>query len=263
MAEEGHPKTFDNWLAGYFTGSPRTMGFPSSEIEKINSEQRRIFEKKVGERYNKLRSDFLTKERESIDKLQFRQTELDEIEYILLTDQQPYKGDSETEMPIGRKRIKLGHLNSIRDSYQKAVHGELDLTSIASPNQQINIPSMVALEACMVEAVAFSKFMKFLKDPSTQNNGEEFTTEEQDDLRSKIEEVLAKISAMKDELQSGQEIIFDEISDLRNLDIKKKKTWREVVRGKIMEFAIKKAGDPKFWEWLHKELTDSEIKLLN
>ncbi len=78
-----------------------------------------------------------------------------------------------------------------------------------------------------------------------------FSTDEKIDFHSKIDEVLKRIN----ELQSGQEVIYNEIDDLKtklNLD---KKTFLHVVKGKIFDMAIGHAIDSGNLTWIYEKLT--------
>lgn len=57
-------------------------------------------------------------------------------------------------------------------------------------------------------------------------------------------------------------LLFNEMDDIKNLSHLKKKTWGEVVRGKLLNMAMEKATDPKVLNWIHQELTDASFKLM-
>jgi hypothetical protein len=87
-----------------------------------------------------------------------------------------------------------------------------------------------------------------------------FDTSEKIEFDSRIDEVLTKLH----ELQIGQQVIFDEIEELKSMPNIKKKTMAEVVKGKIVDMAVKKALDPEILAWIYEKLVGEGIpKLLN
>jgi hypothetical protein len=96
-----------------------------------------------------------------------------------------------------------------------------------------------------------------------QRNGNDFFTEQElKNLHDKIDAILEDISQMKFEIQAGQEIIYDEFDDLKNLPALKKKTWHEVVLGKLLKLVLSNTISVELFHKVYKELTGDEIKLL-
>lgn len=94
---------------------------------------------------------------------------------------------------------------------------------------------------------------------STSQTQENFSEEEKVKVNEKIDEVLAKLH----ELQVGQEVIFNEIEELRNLLILDKKNWKQVLKGKLVDLGLGKIIDTDTLEWIYKKLTDENLNLLS
>lgn len=94
----------------------------------------------------------------------------------------------------------------------------------------------------------------------SKNNlsSEYFTVQEKAQQTSKIDEVLAKLN----ELQLGQEIIYNDIEELKNLPNLKKKNFNEVVKGKIVDWGLKKVLDPQTLKWIFNKITDEDLPKL-
>jgi hypothetical protein len=95
-----------------------------------------------------------------------------------------------------------------------------------------------------------------------QNRNDFFSKEELRNLHGKIDALLEHISQMKFELQTGQEIIYDEFADLKNLPALKKKTLDEIILGKLSKLVLSKVISIELFHKIYKELTGSDIKLL-
>ncbi|MGY5353642.1 hypothetical protein [Wenyingzhuangia sp. IMCC45467] len=79
------------------------------------------------------------------------------------------------------------------------------------------------------------------------------------EINEKIDTVLSKLS----ELGYGQEIIFNEIEELRTLSKKlNKKTWSQLVKGKVMDLALSQAINKETATFVYETLVDSAFKLL-
>ncbi|MFD0991339.1 hypothetical protein ACFQ1R_14625 [Mariniflexile jejuense] len=75
----------------------------------------------------------------------------------------------------------------------------------------------------------------------------------------KIDKVLKKL----EELGFGQEIIFNEIEELRGLSKKlNKKTWSQVIKGKVMDLALSELISKDIATFIYESLVDEKIKLL-
>lgn len=262
--------TFDRWMKGELTGLPRLYEkISSDDLRRINEEQQKVFDEKVSERLENLISKFKSKMAKSLDKAQLLEKEIESINYFLKTDDQPHKGAENDVMTMGTIRLPLYMIRGIREQYRNAVNGELDINNVLSPNQIINVGSGRTLERCMVDAVAYQKYVGFLESQGEQEDqgddeedGTYFTASELRDLHGKIETLLDEISQMKFELQTGQEVLYNEINDLRTLPALKKKTWVEIIRGKLFTLLLNKVITVELFHRIYRELTGSDIKLL-
>jgi hypothetical protein len=82
---------------------------------------------------------------------------------------------------------------------------------------------------------------------------DEFSTTERIQTNSKVDDVLQKLS----DLGLGQEILFEEINNLRehfNLD---KKNWVQLLKGKLVELGMEKVIDITVADMIFKTLTES------
>ena len=77
-------------------------------------------------------------------------------------------------------------------------------------------------------------------------------------MNEKIDFIIEKLT----ELGYGQNIIFDEFDELRNLYSKlPKKTWKQVLKGKLMDLALNKLISKETVVYVYKTLTDEILKL--
>lgn len=78
------------------------------------------------------------------------------------------------------------------------------------------------------------------------------------EIDNKLDQVLQHL----EKLGLGQEIIFNEIDELRNHTDLKKKNWKQLLKGKLIDISIAKITDNKTIEWIYKTLTDENFQLL-
>lgn len=89
--------------------------------------------------------------------------------------------------------------------------------------------------------------------PGDYKNTEEFSTEEKLKISDKIEEILEQLN----NVNLGQQILFEEINSLRehfNLD---KKSWVQLLKGKLFEMATEKVIELTVAEMIFKTITES------
>jgi hypothetical protein len=98
---------------------------------------------------------------------------------------------------------------------------------------------------------------------SSKDVGDEYITSDQlRTLNEKIDFVLEGLSTMKYELQTGQQVIYDEIEELKNLPALKKKNVYEIILGKLTKLAFDQLITKEVFHKIFKELTGTDIKLL-
>jgi hypothetical protein len=258
--------TFEKWIKGDLPGLPKLyQNIQLDELKKINAEQEKIFETKIRDRVVQLKNQFQSRMDKSLDQQQLLEKEIESLRYLLLTDNLPYKGAENEIMVFGSLQLPLYKIRCIRESYRDAVNGELEINHILSPNQKINVGSARAKEQCMVDAVSYKRYLDSLVQQSTKKDKDhdnEFTDDELASLHKKIDGILDMISQMKFELQSGQQVIFDEIEDLKSLPALKKKNWIEIVRGKLLSLVMSKVITVEVFHKIYRALTGDDIKLL-
>jgi hypothetical protein len=86
-----------------------------------------------------------------------------------------------------------------------------------------------------------------------------FTEAEKEDINSNIDKVLSRLN----ELQLGQEIVYNEIDELRNLLMLEKKNWRQLLKGKLVDLGLEKTLDTETLAWVYNSLTGENLNLLN
>ena len=80
-----------------------------------------------------------------------------------------------------------------------------------------------------------------------------------ENLDKKLDEVLLRLQ----KLGFGQEIIFNEIEELRELQTKlSKKSWGQLLKGKLFDLAIEKIIDTDTVKLIYEYLTNSDFKLI-
>jgi hypothetical protein len=80
-----------------------------------------------------------------------------------------------------------------------------------------------------------------------------FSPHEQSEILSKINDVIFKLR----KLEAGQEIIFDEIDDLKSSFYLGKKKWNQLLTGKIIELGISYGVEKTILDSIYSELIES------
>lgn len=80
----------------------------------------------------------------------------------------------------------------------------------------------------------------------------------QDNINDKVDEIIEKLK----KLGYGQEIIFDEIQELKELYGKlNKKNWGQVVKGKLVDLALAKLVENDTISYIYEKLTNHTLRL--
>jgi hypothetical protein len=90
------------------------------------------------------------------------------------------------------------------------------------------------------------------------NSAANFSEEEKRNVNVKIDEVLSELH----KLHLGQEIIFDEIEQLRELLTLDKKNWKQNLKGKLLDMGLSKLLEKEMLEWIYRTLTGDSLSLL-
>jgi hypothetical protein len=80
----------------------------------------------------------------------------------------------------------------------------------------------------------------------------------QEEINVRVDEIVEKLT----KLGYGQEIIFDEIQELKELySTLNKKNWGQVVKGKIVDLALSKLVEIDTLSYIYEKLTDHTLRL--
>lgn len=86
---------------------------------------------------------------------------------------------------------------------------------------------------------------------------EDFSFGDKVKLDKRLDEVLERL----EKLGLGQEIIFNEIDELRTQTELKKKSWKQMLKGKMIDLSLSKLVDNDTIEWIYKTLTDESLRI--
>lgn len=79
-----------------------------------------------------------------------------------------------------------------------------------------------------------------------------------EEINSRVDEIIEKLT----KLGYGQEIIFDEIEELKELyTTLNKKNWGQVVKGKLVDLALAKLIENDTLKYIYEKLTDHTLRL--
>lgn len=80
----------------------------------------------------------------------------------------------------------------------------------------------------------------------------------QEEINERVDEIIEKLT----KLGYGQEIIFDEIQELKELyTTLNKKNWGQLVKGKIVDLALSKLIENDTLSYIYEKLTDQTLRL--
>jgi predicted RNA-binding protein with EMAP domain len=81
---------------------------------------------------------------------------------------------------------------------------------------------------------------------------DEFSTEQEADLHNKLNNILEKLEKQG----FGQQIIFEEIEDLKNHFNLGKKNWFQLLKGKVVDLTLKKVLDKTIVQEIYNQLSE-------
>lgn len=90
---------------------------------------------------------------------------------------------------------------------------------------------------------------------------DEFNVEEESELHNKLNDILEKLEKQG----FGQQIIFEEIEDLKNHFNLGKKNWFQLLKGKVVDLTLKKVLDKTIVQEIYNQLSegfDQAIKMI-
>ncbi|RBN49479.1 hypothetical protein [Flavobacterium psychrolimnae] len=80
----------------------------------------------------------------------------------------------------------------------------------------------------------------------------------QEEINERVDEIIEKLT----KLGYGQEIIFDEIQELKELyTTLNKKNWGQLVKGKVVDLALSKLVENDTLSYIYEKLTDHTLRL--
>jgi hypothetical protein len=81
---------------------------------------------------------------------------------------------------------------------------------------------------------------------------DKFSVSEESELHNKLNDILTKL----DKQGFGQQIIFEEIEDLKNHFNLGKKNWFQLLKGKVVDLTLKKVLNKTIVEEIYNQLSD-------
>ncbi|WP_028873171.1 hypothetical protein [Psychroserpens burtonensis] len=81
---------------------------------------------------------------------------------------------------------------------------------------------------------------------------DEFSVEQESELHNKLNNILEKLEKQG----FGQQIIFEEIEDLKNHFNLGKKNWFQLLKGKVVDLTLKKVLDKTIVQEIYNQLSD-------
>lgn len=272
--------SFYDWDSGNIAGDIHKYTNVSAEdLDKIHQRQAEILRGRVSARLNALHEDLNNRKKFTIDQDSLVSNEIDAVKNVLIKDrfQFDHKPTPGELVSIGAYNYTYPTLMVIQEMYQKAVGGTLDYNFVPAERQSIAVASLRKKRDNAVEALALGEFLKSLKQGSQRSKTEEenskFSKDGIKDLEKKIDELkemISKLQAQDDpdlksvfyELQAGQEVIFNEIDDLRELiPTLTKKNWKQLLKGKLLDLATKQVLSKESLTWVWKKLSSIDLDL--
>lgn len=81
--------------------------------------------------------------------------------------------------------------------------------------------------------------------------------------KKEVLEFSDKLDELLNDIRLGQEIIFDEIQDLKEqLKNQKKKNWGELLKGKLVDLTLNGLISPDTFSWIVKSIIGEDLKFL-
>lgn len=275
--------TYAHWMEGNITGNIRNWYISPEDLKKIEQEQRAFFERRVSEKLNQLKSNFAERKQESSDVRYMIAQELDTVNNILIRGRHKFD-----HKPVANEGVIIGTykfrntqvLEALQTAYELSIAGTLDYSIVPSEKQKIGVASMTAQFSAMIDAVAFIRFRQYIEDRETEpvettNNNKNFSAERIHELELKIDEIKEILiksnnenkdnqTTIHNELQLGQQVIFDSLDELKELlPAVKKKSWYEMAGVKLMLLIGKKIITEEVGQKIFEQLKDTDIDIEN
>ncbi len=154
-----------------------------------------------------------------------------------------------------RNRDKLDFLKILREDTLKEKENHLKTCSksICDFEEERNLGIFVIDQ----EIEEVNKYYSF-----EPKSNDAFTSAEESKLHSKLNEIIEKLNKQG----LGQEIIFEEIESLKNHFNLGKKTWFQLLKGKVVELMLKKVLEETIVKEIYNNLSEGfaeAVKSLN
>lgn len=253
---------FEDWLNGNVPGITNNyQGIDGEELLKINNEQKRILDDRSYKKYESLLEEFKRGEVHSTDSEKFLEFEIETVNQLFSIS----IGSSQTgQINLGNWSLDSNDIGRIQKYYRSAVKGIINCNIVMSPNQKLKIGTQEKEMNSLINAIAFTKYSKFLrelklkKDSNIKSN-EYYKSGELKELNEKINRILEELG----KLGFGQEIIYNEIDSFRESSEKlSKKDFKTFVLGKLVELGGAKIINSDLAKLIYKSLFGEELKLL-
>lgn len=153
---------------------------------------------------------------------------------------------------FNRDRDKLDFLKTLRVNSIADKEKHMKTCSGCGYDKEIDI-GVFAIDQ---EIDEINRFYTFEPKPE-----DEFSVEEESELHSKLNSILEKLEKQG----FGQQIIFEEIEDLKNHFNLGKKNWFQLLKGKLVDLTIKKVLNKTIVQEIYNTLSEGfeeAVKLL-
>ncbi|GGW75733.1 hypothetical protein DFQ11_1302 [Winogradskyella epiphytica] len=144
---------------------------------------------------------------------------------------------------FNRDRDKLDFLKILRE---KTVEEKIEHAKTCT-GCSFDETRNIALFAIDQEIDDINQFYSY--EPKSQD---EFSVEEESKLHNKLNDILDKLEKQG----FGQQIIFEEIEDLKNHFNLGKKNWFQLLKGKVVDLTLKKVLDKTIVQEIYNQLSD-------
>lgn len=148
---------------------------------------------------------------------------------------------------IKRNEDKLQFLNILRSEVEKKKSEHLKVCN--KPDKCSEIQEYeTGIFVIDQEVDDISQFYEYIP-----KNNDELSPKEKSNLQSSINQLKSKL----DELGYGQEILFEELDDLKNLMNLGKKNWVQLLKGKLLELTLSKVIEKSVVDVIYNALSDN------
>lgn len=277
------PVTFTEWIEGHVVGDiSKWPNVSEADRTKIKDQQSRILFDLVDTRLQELVADFETRKRNSINPTRMIAMEVDDINDIVITGRYQFNGKPVPNevVTIGSHSFRdLSMLHAVQGFYSDAVKGRFNVGVVPSPNQRVGVNALWDKTRCLVDAIAYERFLDHLHNnvgPShNEHDGRSENNSSLKDLEGRIDDlrdlIITKFEESEDThanilytLQAGQEVIFNEFEDVKRLlPNLSKKNLKEIVKGKLYDLLVKRLLSKEMFDFIMEKLDATGPSILD